>query len=77
MKSTATRAKRMESVKAARRALKGPGGGRVFNDPPSMDEPPLGELLQDPILRQLMDSDRVEAAELNILLDDARRRLFD
>jgi len=75
MKATATRAK--EAAKAAaRRALKGPTGTRVFNEPPSMDEPLLGDMLKDPILQQLMHSDRVEPAQLRLLLDDTRHRLF-
>jgi hypothetical protein len=77
MKATATRAKKSEAVQAARRALKGPSGGRVFSDLPSMDEPRLGDMLKDPILQQLMNSDKVEPAQLRLLLDDARQRLFD
>jgi hypothetical protein len=76
MKATAPRTKRNQAVQAARRVLKGPSGGRVFNDPPSMDEPRLGDMLKDPILQQLMSSDKVEPAELRSLLKDARQRLF-
>jgi len=76
MKATATRAKKSGALQAARRAIKGSNGSRVFNDPPSMDEPLLGDMLRDPILQQLMHSDKVEPAQLQLLLEDARHRLF-
>lgn len=38
-------------------------------------EPPLAEILGDPTLRQLMDSDRVSMDSLTDLLASVRRKL--
>ncbi|OJX67191.1 hypothetical protein [Magnetospirillum sp. 64-120] len=38
-------------------------------------EPPLAEILGDPTLRQLMDSDRVSMESLNDLLRSVRQKL--
>jgi hypothetical protein len=45
-------------------------------DVPSMEEPRLRDMLQDPILLRLMQSDGVEPAQLLTLLADARRGLL-
>ena len=44
-------------------------------DPPSMAEPALRDIMQDPILQRLMLSDGVEPRQLIALLADARSRL--
>lgn len=38
-------------------------------------EPPLNEMLADPLVRQLMSRDRISEPALRALLDEARRRL--
>ncbi len=43
--------------------------------PGSISEPRLRELIEDPIMRHLMDSDRIERDQLISLLREARARL--
>jgi hypothetical protein len=40
-------------------------------------EPPLADLLEDPIVRALMTSDGVERRDIERLLDAKRRAWFD
>jgi hypothetical protein len=42
---------------------------------PDNPEPSLGELLNDPVTRAVMEGDRVEQAELDELLGEAKKRL--
>lgn len=39
-------------------------------------EPELDDLLDDPVMRAVMDSDRVDNKDLRTLIDDARTRLM-
>ena len=39
-----------------------------------LDEPSIGELLSDPIVRAMMDADGVESAQLAAILDKIQRK---
>lgn len=40
-------------------------------------EPPLSQMLEDPMMRALMASDRVDPRELRDLLSEARQRIAE
>ena len=40
-------------------------------------EPPLSQMLDDPLTRALMDSDGVDPRELRALLSEARQRIAE
>jgi len=42
---------------------------------PDNPEPPLGELLNDPVTRAVMEGDRVEQAELDEVIGEAKQKL--
>ena len=76
MKASASRTKTARAAQTVRPLATPMACARFAGDPPSMDEPPLQEMLKDPILQRLMRSDKVEPAQLQSLLADARSRLF-
>jgi len=47
----------------------------AVNEPPSMDEPSLHEMLHDPIMQRLMTSDGITKSQLLSLVAAARSRL--
>jgi hypothetical protein len=77
MKTNAYRAKQVASLTALGLAAKHKAGHPQASESPSMDEPRLQDMLQDPILLRLMTSDNVEPRDLVTLLDDTRAKLFD
>ncbi len=77
MKSNAFRTKQVASLAALGLCAKQKGIRRLASDNPSMEEPRLHDMLQDPILLRLMSSDKVEPQQLMTLMDEARAKLFD
>ena len=77
MTARATRPTKMPAAKTVHAVLACKAEHSPVHDLPSMEEPSLGDMLQDPIMLRLMNSDGITHNQLVTLVAAARSRLQD
>jgi len=75
MTARATRPKNSLAARTASTVQQPKSDRTTVNEPPSMDEPTLHEMLHDPIMQRLMTSDGITKNQLLSLVAAARSRL--
>ena len=77
MTARATRPSKMPAAKTVYAVLAYKTERASLHDAPSMEEPALRDMLQDPIMQHLMRSDGITHSQLLTLVAAARTRLQD
>ena len=77
MTARATRPTKMPAAKTVQAVVAYKTERASFHDAPSMEEPTLRDMLQDPIMQRLMSSDGITRSQLLTLVAAARTRLQD
>ena len=77
MTARATRPTKMPAAKTVHAVLSYRNERAAGLDKPSMEEPSLNDMLQDPIMQRLMSSDGITRSQLLMLVAAARSRLLD
>ena len=77
MTARATHPAKMPAGKSVHAVLAYKAERASLHDLPSMEEPSLRDMLQDPIMERLMDSDGITLNQLLTLVAVARSRLQD
>lgn len=77
MTARATRPTKMPAAKNVHAVLSYRSERAPALDTPSMDEPSLSDMLQDPIMQRLMNSDGITRSQLLTLVAATRSRLRD
>ncbi len=75
MTARATRTRTSLAARTANAVQQPKPDRTTLNEPPSMEEPTLHEMLGDPIMQRLMTSDGITKSQLLTLVAAARSRL--